>query len=87
VFIVNPTLLPKKKKPAEEEFTDAKILFFYPSSIDIHERRKQAGISEGIVSFFEPFTDEDDPIEVISTLEFTHLIKQVEPDIWLNIVL
>ena len=77
---------PLKAKPQEEEFTDAKILFFYPPSIDIHERRKQAGISEGIVSFFEPFTEDDTPIECICTLQFTHLIKQVEPDIWLNIV-
>jgi hypothetical protein len=43
-------------------------LFFYPDTIDIHERRKQAGISEGIVSFFQPFTEEEDPIECISTL-------------------
>ena len=87
VFIVDPTLKPKAKKPQEEEFTDAKIMFFYPPNIDIHERRKQCGISEGIVSFFQPFTSEEEPIECISTLQFTHLIKQVEPNIWLNIVL
>ena len=52
LFAINPTLKPKAKKPQEEEFTDAKILFFYPRTIDIHERRKQSGISEGIVSFF-----------------------------------
>jgi len=40
VFALNPTLLPKVKKPSEEELTDAKILFFYPESTDIHERRK-----------------------------------------------
>ena len=40
VFAINPKLKPRQKKPAEEEFTDAKILFFYPASIDIHERRK-----------------------------------------------
>ena len=78
---------PKHKKPAEEEFTDAKILFFYPSTIDIHERRKQAGISEGIVAFFEPFTTGEDPIDCISTLQFTHLIKQVEPNKWLSMVI
>ena len=87
VFVINPTLKPKTPKPQEEEFTDCKILFFYPSSIDIHERRKQTGISEGIVSFFQPFTEDDDPIECIATLSYTHLIKQVEPNIWLNMVL
>ena len=87
VFAINPTLKPKTKKPQEEEFTDAKILFFYPRSIDIHERRKQGGISEGIVSFFQPFTGDEDPIECIATLQYTHLVKQVEPDIWLNVVI
>lgn len=75
VFAINPTLKPKAKKPQEEEFTDAKIMFFYPLSTDIHERRKQAGISEGIVCFFQPFTDDEDPIECISTLNYTHLTK------------
>jgi len=61
-FIVNPTLRPKTVKPEEEEFTDAKIMFFHPPSTDIHEKRKQAGISEGIVSFFLPFSDTEEPI-------------------------
>ena len=56
VFIVDPTLKPKSAKPEEEEYTDAKILFFHPIGTDIHEKRKQVGISEGIVSFFLPFT-------------------------------
>jgi hypothetical protein len=34
-----------------------------------------------------PFTDAEDPIECISTNSYTHCTKQVEPDIWLNIVL
>jgi hypothetical protein len=40
VFIIDPTLKPLSKKPQEEEYTDAKILFFYPKNIDQHERRK-----------------------------------------------
>lgn len=40
LFILDPTLKPKKAKPEEEEFTDAKIVFFHPSSTDIHEKRK-----------------------------------------------
>jgi len=87
VFLVDPTLKPKTKKPAEEEFTDAKILFFYPQSLDIHERRKQCGICEGIVTFFKSFTEEDDPIECICTLQYTHLVKEVESDKWLSIVI
>lgn len=62
LFLVDPSLRPTSQKPEEEEFTDAKILFFHPPSTDIHEKRKQAGISEGVVSFFEPFTTEREPI-------------------------
>ena len=87
VFLVDPTLKPTKPKPQEEEFTDAKILFFYPQSVDIHEQRKQVGISEGIVNFFLPFSEVDRPIEVIATSTFTHVMKQVEPNLWLNIVI
>ena len=30
LFVVDPSLKPKSAKPEEEEFTDAKIMFFYP---------------------------------------------------------
>ena len=52
LFMVDPSLKPKSTKPEEEEYTDAKIMYFYPRGTDIHEKRKQAGISEGVVSFF-----------------------------------
>ena len=88
VFIIDPTLLPKGPgKPTEEDFTDCKIHFFYPSTMDIHEQRKQAGISEGIVSFFKPFSEVEAPIECIATSTHTHVVSQVEPNIWLNIVI
>ena len=86
IFALDPTFRPKAAKPEEEEYTDAKILFFHPKATDIHEKRKQVGISEGIVSFFLPFTQSEEPIQCISTLNFTHVMKEVEKDIWLNIV-
>ena len=88
VFLMDPSLLPPSvPKPQDEDFTDAKILFFYPPTTDIHEKRKQVGISEGIVSFFLPFSNDDCPIEVIATTKFTHVMKQVEPSLWLNMVI
>lgn len=62
-------------------------MFFHPRATDIHEKRKQAGISEGVVSFFQPFTSEQEPIQCISTVNFTHVLKEIEPNVWLNIVL
>ena len=40
IFIMNPQLKPKSAKPEEEEFTDAKIMYFHPVATDIHEKRK-----------------------------------------------
>ena len=40
VFIIDPSLTPKSKKPAEDEYTDVKIMFYYPPNADIHEQRK-----------------------------------------------
>lgn len=87
LFVIDPNLKPKSVKPEEEEYTDAKIMFFHPTATDIHEKRKQVGISEGVVSFFQPFTTEAEPIQCISTVNFTHVIKEVEPSVWLNMVL
>ena len=86
VFLIDPTLKPQMAKPQDEDYTDAKILFYFPPSQDIHERRKQAGISEGIVNFFMPFSRDDSPIECIATSKFTHVMKQVEKNMWLNMV-
>lgn len=40
VFLIDPTLKPTMAKPQDEDYTDAKILFYFPESQDIHERRK-----------------------------------------------
>ena len=34
-----------------------------------------------------PFSRDDSPIECIATSKFTHVIKQVEPSLWLNMVI
>jgi hypothetical protein len=39
------------------------------------------------VNFFMPFSEESKPIEVITTSQFTHVMKQVEPNLWLSIVI
>ena len=34
-----------------------------------------------------PFSRDDSPIECIATSKFTHVMKQVEPSLWLNMVI
>jgi len=38
------------------------------------------------VNFFLPFSRDDSPIECIATSKFTHVMKQVEKNMWLNMV-
>lgn len=40
LFFMDPTFKPQKAKPEEEEYTDAKIMYFHPNTLDIHEKRK-----------------------------------------------
>ena len=88
LFLMNPTIIPPKDpKPREEDYTDVKILYFYPRDTDINEQRKQSQISEGIVNFFMPFSGSDAPIECIATNKYTHVVQQVEKDLWLNVVI
>lgn len=39
-----------------------------------------------MVSFFQPFTEGDEPVQCISTLLFTHVMKEIEKDLWMSIV-
>jgi hypothetical protein len=39
VFLYDPTLRPAAKKPSEEEIQDTKLLFYYPSTATIHDKR------------------------------------------------
>ena len=40
VFLMDPTLVPQTVKPKDEEYTDVKLMYFYPQSTDINEQRK-----------------------------------------------
>lgn len=39
-----------------------------------------------MIAFFAEFS-QGEPVEVISTLNFTHILKEMEPDIWLSMVI
>jgi hypothetical protein len=54
LLIYNPTFLPKKKKPFDEDFQDAKLLYYYPcSKDDQNKRRNYVGLCEGTIQFIE----------------------------------
>ena len=54
LLIYNPTFLPKKLKPYEEDFQDAKLLYYYPCFRDnLNKRRNYVGLCEGTVKFIE----------------------------------
>lgn len=46
-MIYNPKLIPKERKPTEENIQDAKLIYYYPSSVQIQEKRNHVGLAEG----------------------------------------
>jgi hypothetical protein len=67
-------------------------LFFYPDHWDPHEKRKQAGLIEGVIEFLRVFSNENDdynehPVETINTSLFTVWVKEVEKDMFLTLIL
>lgn len=77
---------------SEDEWQKAKILAFYPEHLDKHEKNKQSGLWEGVIEFMRAFTNENDdyhdhPIEIINTTLFTIVIKEVEKDMFLWLIL
>lgn len=84
-YILNPTLKPNKPHPIEEDCQDAKLLFYHPEEFNINDKRSHVGISEGVVQFFGLFA-ETKGYMVINSQNYTHVMKEVEPDYWLNLI-
>ncbi len=85
VYILNPALKPNKHHPIEEDYQDAKLLFYYPETIQLNDKRSHVGISEGVVQFFSLFA-ETKGYMVINSQNYTHVMKEVEPNHWLNMI-
>jgi len=84
-YIINPSLKPNKPKPIEEDFQDAKLLFYHPDTIQLNDKRSHVGISEGVVQFFGLFA-ETKGYMLINSQNYTHVMKEVEPNYWLNLI-
>ena len=85
-YVINPSLKPDKPNPIEVDFQDAKLLFYYPEEMEISDKRSHVGISEGVVQFFALFA-ENKGYMVINSQNYTHVLKEVEPSYWLNLIL
>jgi hypothetical protein len=55
VFIFDPSLRPKKRKPSDDEVQDSKLLYYYPNEEDLIVKRSNMGIIEGSISFMDAF--------------------------------
>lgn len=69
----------------EELEQEAKIVFSYPADREPEERRSQAGLLEGLLTFTKPFTPGEMPLRSISTDKYTVVMEDVEQDYWLAI--
>lgn len=94
VMLFNPKLLPKMSKPSESDFQDTKLLFYYPDEgVHPEEKRNQVGLVEGSYHFWEVFSpqndknDDDFACQVIYLQDYIHVLKEVERNFWLLIII
>ena len=56
-FIYDPTLIPKSKKPSDEEIIEAQIIFYYPVDEPLYQQRSNCGLVNGTFSILEMYDD------------------------------
>ncbi|KAH3863474.1 vacuolar fusion protein CCZ1 homolog [Dreissena polymorpha] len=74
-FIFNPTYGPKE---GEEH---KKIMYYYPTNVDIDTKIKQVGLCEAIITFTRTFSDK--PCETLHTQKTRQVYFQPEKDFWM----
>ena len=85
LFIFNPTLKPAGDHPTEDDYKNAKIIYYHPEGAQLYEQQTHVGLAEGMCMFVQQFSS--NPLESIHTEKHTHILHQFEPNIWLCIVL
>ena len=85
-FIFDPTLVPESARPTEEESSDAKIIYYSPSSACVEEKRSQVGLLEGLIGFTALFSGEDGPMKSMRTKQYVFSVLEAEPHTWLRAV-
>lgn len=86
-FIFDPTLAPEGARPSEEEMADAKIVYYSPSCAPAEEKRSQAGLIEGLISFAKMFGGDKGPLKSLRTKQLAFSILEAEPNTWMVLVM
>lgn len=88
-FIFDPELAPPENpRPSEEEVADAKIIYYSPSSAQAEEKRSQAGLIEGLLSFTAMFGgDKGGPLRSLRTKQLAFSVLEAEPHTWMVLVM
>ena len=87
LFIFDPTLKPKCKKPTENDVQDAKLLFYYPNSEDHHIKRSNTGIIEGTISFLDAFEETEDKFILVELTKCFYIANRFEKDKYIAMIL
>eukprot|EP00397_Hematodinium_sp_SG-2012_P022124 GEMP01022904.1.p1 GENE.GEMP01022904.1~~GEMP01022904.1.p1 ORF type:complete len:402 (+),score=73.32 GEMP01022904.1:114-1319(+) len=85
-FIYDPNLVSTESKPTDEDFQDAKIIYYSPSYATQEEKRSQVSLIEGLVAFTQQFEPES-PLESLRTDELSFVVSEVEPSLWFTLVI
>ncbi|CAD8087460.1 unnamed protein product [Paramecium sonneborni] len=101
LFFFNPLAIPTVPKPSEQDQQDAKLIYYFPQSADIEEKRIQTGMAEGIFQFFAQFnpipnileqsenqnTNEQLQFQTIHLEQQTNIICRIRNDLFLFMTL
>ena len=87
LFIFDPTLKPKSKKPSDNEIQDVKLLYYYPNNEDIIIKRSNSGIIEGTISFLDAFAETDDKFIMIELTKCFYIADRFENNKYIAMIL
>jgi len=88
LIIYDPTLKPKAQKPLEQDFQDAKLLYYYPEDINIEIKRNDVGLAEGMVLFWGAYGEENSTRnQLVYTNQYAYILDNFEDTLWICVVL
>ena len=80
IFIFDPSLKSKLKKPSEDEQQNVKLLYYYPNNEDIIIKRSNIGIIEGTIGFLDAFENSDDKFIITEMTKCLYVGNKFEND-------
>eukprot|EP00923_Selenidium_pygospionis_P049518 GHVN01085296.1.p1 GENE.GHVN01085296.1~~GHVN01085296.1.p1 ORF type:complete len:585 (+),score=99.94 GHVN01085296.1:137-1891(+) len=87
LFFFDPLAVPTHPNPSEEDFREAKVIYYHPCRTNRDKVRSQVALTEGLVGFTRQFSGDEHPLKMIQTKQFVMGVMECEPSIWMCVVI